>query len=46
MRAVRARQYDMPFTGTGKPIQFVYFDVNYGDKSSNCQAAGHGTVCH
>jgi hypothetical protein len=21
----------MPFTGTGKPIQFLYFDSGYGD---------------
>jgi hypothetical protein len=24
----------MPFTGTGQPIQFLYFDVNDGDNST------------
>jgi hypothetical protein len=27
--------YYMPFTGTGKPIQFLYFDSGYGDNGTD-----------
>jgi hypothetical protein len=27
--------YYMPFTGTGKPIQFLYFDSGYGDNGAD-----------
>lgn len=33
------RTYYMLFTGTGKPIQFLYFDSGYGDNSRTDQLA-------